>query len=1288
MITIQGPIALSNFRKQKLLAKLKTVNPEIGRVEGSFLHFVDTEKDLTTIEYDTLVKLLEYDFPVKNKPVTGVLIAPRQGTVSPWSSKATEIIQNCGLIKVKRVERGIIYTFFKNNSQEEMNLSPEQVISILPFIHDRMTENIIRDKSTIFAEKEEKKLLTIPLMKKGKEALTIANKELGLALSEDEVEYLFENYQKIKRDPTDVELVMFAQANSEHCRHKIFNADWVIDGEKKDISLFSMIKNTHKKSPEGTKVAYKDNAAVIQGHKVDRFLPKGENRVYEFYPVDQHIVAKVETHNHPTAICPFPGASTGTGGEIRDESATGVGGKPKAGLAAFFVSNLNIPGHARAWEKEYAEFPDRLATPFRIMIDAPLGAAAFGNEFGRPNLTGIFRSYEEFVGGTVRGYHKPIMTAGGVGTIEETHVNKKDLKPGDLIIQIGGPSMRIGLGGGAASSMDTGSNKENLDFDSVQRDNPEMERRCQEVIDSCVSLGANNPISSIHDVGAGGLSNACPELVSETGATFLLREIHCSDKSLSPMEIWCNESQERYMLAINPGSLHTFEKICDREKCPMAVIGEVTGDHQLKLHDSKHNNNPIEMDLSLLLGKPPKMTRNVKHKPIKLNEFDTSKLNFGEALERVLRLPTVGDKSFLITIGDRTVTGMVARDQMVGAFQVPVSDAAVTISGYTTYHGEAMAMGERTPLALINAAASGRMAVAEALTNILSADIQKLNDIKLSANWMAACGVEGEDAALFDTVKAVGMEFCPALGIAIPVGKDSMSMRSTWQDSKNKTHAVVSPLSLLITAFAPVSDVRRTITPELKISSDNSSIYLLDVSGKMRLGASCLGQVFNQIGNENPDVESAEDFKQFLNSLIQLKQANLIQAYHDRSDGGLITSLLEMAFTVRCGLNINLSSDKIFNEAFNEEIGVLLQIKDTDLAKVLEYLKKSKLENHLRKVAEIRDDQKVVVKNSANKEIYSNTITNLKNIWSETSYTMQKNRDNPECAESESKLYADQSYKGITFQLSFDPAQSFQITKGIKPKIAILREQGVNGHVEMAAAFHLAGFESIDVTMSDLLSGKHNINDFQGLVTCGGFSYGDVLGAGSGWAKTILFKEKLKNDFTKFFHNPKTFSLGVCNGCQMLSQLKDLIPGAELWPRFFRNNSEQFEARFVTVKVNKSPSVLLKNMQESILAIACAHGEGLVTFNDSTTMNKNLEKNLVCMQFVDSTGKPTERYPLNPNGSQLGATGFTTNDGRATIMMPHPERLFRSAQYSWKSKDWGEYGPWMQIFRAAKEFVK
>jgi phosphoribosylformylglycinamidine synthase len=1288
MITIQGPSALSNFRKQKLQLKLKTIVPDIARVEASYLHFVDTSKDLTTFEYETLVKLLEYDLPIKKAPVSGILIAPRQGTISPWSSKATEIVQNCGLNKVNRVERGVIYTFFKSDNALEMGLTTVQVAALLPFLHDRMTENIIVDKTTIFAEKDEKKLQTIPVIKNGREALNKANQELGLALSEDEVDYLFENYRKIKRDPTDVELVMFAQANSEHCRHKIFNADWIINGETKDISLFSMIKNTHKKSPEGTKIAYKDNAAVIQGHKVDRFLPKGENRIYEFYPVEQHIVAKVETHNHPTAICPFPGASTGTGGEIRDESATGVGGKPKAGLAAFFVSNLNIPGLARAWEKEYAEFPERLASPFRIMIDAPLGAAGFANEFGRPNLTGIFRTYEEFVGGAVRGYHKPIMTAGGLGTIEETHVNKKDLHQGDLIIQIGGPAMRIGLGGGAASSMDTGSNKENLDFDSVQRENPEMERRCQEVIDTCVSLGTKNPIQSIHDCGAGGLSNACPELVSEAGATFELREIHCSDKSLSPMEIWCNESQERYMLAIKPESLPTFEKICLREKCPMAVIGEVTGDHKLKLHDSKHNNNPIEMDLSLLLGKPPKMTRNVKHKPQKNIAIDTSKLNFGEALERVLRLPTVGDKSFLITIGDRTVTGMVARDQMIGPFQIPVSDAAVTISGYTTYKGEAMAMGERTPLALISAASSARMAVAESLTNILCADIQKLNDIKLSANWMAACGVEGEDADLYDAVKAVGIEFCPALGISIPVGKDSMSMRTTWQDSKSKTNSVVSPLSLLITAFSPVEDIRKTITPELKISADKANIYLLDVSGKKRLGASCLGQVYNQIGNECPDVESVEKFKQFLTTIIQLKKENLIQSYHDRSDGGLITALLEMAFTVRRGLNINLSSDQSFNEAFNEEIGVLIQVKDSDHLKVVEVLKKGNLENNFTKVAEIRDDQKVIVKDTSGKEIYSNAITTLKNIWSETSYAIQKSRDNPECADSESKLYADQSFTGISYQLSFDPAQPFQISKNTKPKIAILREQGVNGHVEMAAAFQLAGFESFDVTMSDLLSGKHNINDFQGLVTCGGFSYGDVLGAGSGWAKTILFNDKLKNDFTKFFHNPQTFSLGICNGCQMLSQLKNLIPGADLWPRFVRNTSEQFEARFVTVKINKSPSILLKNMQDSTLAIACAHGEGLVYFNDVTSMGKNLDKSLVCMQFVDSSGKATERYPLNPNGSQVGATGFTSTDGRATIMMPHPERFFRSAQYSWKPKDWGEYGPWMQIFRAAKDFVK
>jgi phosphoribosylformylglycinamidine synthase len=1288
MITIQGPLALSNFRKLKLLSKIKAVLPVVTRVEAAYLHFVDTKTDLTTLEYDTLVKLLEYDFPIEKAPVTGILIAPRQGTVSPWSSKATEIVQNCGLQKIKRVERGIIYSFFTAESSNELALTPEQVQIILPLIHDRMTENIVRDKTTLFAENDEKPLLTIPLMKEGRAALSKANIELGLALSEDEIEYLELNFNKMKRDPTDVELVMFAQANSEHCRHKIFNADWVIDGETKDTTLFSMIKNTHKLSPEGTKIAYKDNAAVIQGHKIDRFLPKGDQRIYEFYPVEQHIVAKVETHNHPTAICPFPGASTGTGGEIRDESATGTGGKPKAGLAAFFVSNLNIPNLSRPWEKEYAEFPDRLASPFRIMIDAPLGAAAFANEFGRPNLTGIFRSYEEFVDSSVRGYHKPIMTAGGVGTIEETHVHKKDLEAGDLIIQLGGPAMRIGLGGGAASSMDTGSNKENLDFDSVQRDNPEMERRCQEVIDACVSMGAKNPIRSIHDVGAGGLSNACPELVAEVGATFLLREIHCSDKSLSPMEIWCNESQERYMLAIGPESLHAFEKICTREKCPMAVLGEVTGDHLLKLHDTKHNNNPIDMEISVLLGKPPKMVRSVKHKIKMQKSLDLSKINFGEALERVLRLPAVGDKSFLITIGDRTVTGMVARDQMVGPFQVPVSDAAVTISGHSTYHGEVMAMGERTPLALLNAPASGRMAVAEALTNLFSADIEKLNDIKLSANWMAACGVDGEDADLFDTVKAVGIEFCPALGISIPVGKDSMSMRTTWLDSKKKTNAVVSPLSLLITGFAPVTDVRKTITPELKTTTEKSDIYLLELSGKMRLGASSLGQVYNQLGNECPDVDSAIICKDFFNALIQLKKENLILAYHDRSDGGLITTILEMAFTIRKGLNINLTTDQVLAEAFNEEIGVLLQISEKQLSKVNLILKTAKLEARIHKLAEIREDQKVIVKNKSGQEIYQNTISNLKSIWSETSYAIQKNRDNPECAESESKLYADPSFTGITYQLSFDPAKPFSISKNTKPKIAILREQGVNGHVEMAAAFHLAGFTSFDVTMSDLLSKKHLITDFQGLVTCGGFSYGDVLGAGSGWAKTILFNDRLKDSFREFFHNPQTFSLGVCNGCQMLSQLKDLVPGAELWPRFVRNISEQFEARFVTVKVNKSPSILLKPMEESTLAIACAHGEGLVHFNDASLLKKNQEKNLVSMQFVDSTGKPTERYPLNPNGSQLGATAFTTTDGRATIMMPHPERFFRSAQYSWKPKDWGEFGPWMQIFRAARDFIK
>ncbi|PCJ62066.1 MAG: phosphoribosylformylglycinamidine synthase [Planctomycetota bacterium] len=1280
MITIQGPIAISEFRITLLLEKIQNLIPSITKIEASFLHFLDVNGELNNSENAIISKILSYGFPISNAPTTGILIAPRPGTISPWSSKATEILQNCGATKVKRVERGVIYSFYQNKSTHESELDKDQVSLILPLLHDKMTESHITELELFFAEHDRELLQIISMLDEGKPALEKANLELGLALSKDEIDYLFENYSAIPRDPTDVELVMFAQANSEHCRHKIFNANWIIDGNEKDMSLFKMIQNTHKLHPEDTLIAYDDNAAVLKGHTIDRFMPKGEERSYEFYPVDQEIVIKVETHNHPTAICPYPGASTGTGGEIRDEAATGIGGKTKAGLCAFFVSNLNIPNNKREWENENTEFPSRLASPFEIMIQGPIGSSGFANEFGRPNLTGIFRTYEETVNDMVRGYHKPIMTAGGIGTIENNHINKKDLPKGSLVIQIGGPAMLIGLGGGAASSMDTGENSESLDFNSVQRENPEMERRCQEVIDTCVTYGDSNPILSIHDVGAGGLSNACPELIAEFGAEFYLRKIHSTDHSMSPMQIWCNEAQERYMLSIDPDSLEMFEAICTREKCPMAVIGTVTDDKHLTLIDEEYNNLPINMELSLLLGKPPKMTRDVTHKEKQLVPANFNNLNFEKALKDILRLPCVADKTFLITIGDRTVTGMVHRDQMVGPYQIPVADACVTISGYKTNKGEVMAMGERTPIALISPEASGRMAIAEALTNMFCSDIDKIGDIKLSANWMAACGVEGEDAALYDTVKAVGMDFCPDLGLSIPVGKDSMSMRTTWDDSKNISHSVTSPLSLLITGFAPVSDVRKTITPEL---SGKGDLYLLCLDKQERLGGSALTQVTNQLGDKCADVDSAEKFKQFINTIIELKKENLIDAYHDRSDGGLIITLLEMAFCTKAGLNISGNSNEPLAEFFNEEIGIVLQINDIEKANPI--ISKAGLTDSFIKVAELRDDQKVIVKSQIT-TLFESDIIELKNIWSETSWLMQKYRDNPNCADQEYQLYGNDEYKGLQSNLTFDPEATFSISK-TKPKIAILREQGVNGHIEMAAAFHLAGFETIDVSSSDLLSGKHKIQEFQGLVACGGFSYGDVLGAGSGWAKTVLFNEELKADFTKFFHKDDTFSLGVCNGCQMLSQLKELIPGAELWPTFIKNTSEQFEARLTMIKVLESPSILLNEMTGSTIPIACAHGEGKVYFENESLLINNFDKNLVTMQYVDSNMNATEVYPLNPNGSSQGATSFTTTDGRSTIMMPHPERLFRSNQYSWKPKGWNETGPWMHLFKSARNFV-
>ncbi|MEI6079762.1 MAG: phosphoribosylformylglycinamidine synthase, partial [bacterium] len=1133
----------------------------------------------------------------------------------------------------------------------------------------------------------------------GVSALEKVNTQMGLALSKEEIDYLFDVYTKIKRNPTDVELLMFGQVNSEHCRHKIFNAEWIIDGEKQKKSLFKMIQNTYEKNPQGNLVAYSDNACVIEGHDEAYFEPHREkDNVYRYENRTIDMLAKVETHNHPTAISPFPGAATGVGGEIRDEGATGTGSKSKAGLAAFMVSNLRIPDFKMPWEKDYAEFPNRLATPLEIMTEGPIGGASFGNEFGRPQLTGLFKTYEEVHNGRYRGYHKPIMVAGGMGNIKRANAYKKEIPATSYIIQLGGPAMKIGIGGGAASSMDTGSNDAELDFNSVQRGNAEMQRRCQEVIDSCVALSEKNPILSIHDIGAGGLSNGCPELVSETGGSFWLRKIHSEDRSMSPMEIWCNESQERYVLAIAPESLELFLKICERERCPVAVLGQATGDHHLSLYDEHFDNKPIDIEIGVILHKPPKMLRDVTHFPEEHQALDLKGIKIPEAVERVLHLPAVANKTFLISIADRTVTGMVARDQMVGPYQTPISDASVTAASYKSYAGEAMAMGERTNIAVVDAPASCRMAIGEAITNIASTNIGKIGNIKLSANWMCACGEQGEDANLYDSVRTVGEEFCPQIGVSIPVGKDSLSMRTVWKTSKGKEEKMIAPLSLVVSSFAPVEDIRKTVTADLKAHKE-SKLILIDLGEKKnRLGSSALAQVYNQVGNEHPDFDDPKLFVDFYNAIQELISQGLLLAYHDRSDGGLLVTLAEMAIAGRCGVRVDLkglsridsaSEANILSVLFSEELGAVIQVADADVDKVKAILKEYNIRGISTLIGSPIGNKKLEINYDA-KNIYTESVTKLNRYWSELTYRMQTYRDNPECAKQEYDNILDEFDPGMAFKLTYDPSETFSINIATaRPKVAILREQGINGQVEMAAAFDRAGFESTDIHMTDLLTKKFDLRDFSGIVTCGGFSYGDVLGAGSGWAKSVLFNDHLKEMFTRFFARKDTFSLGICNGCQMMSQLKGIIPGAENWPEFTKNRSEQFEARYATVEIINSPSIFFKEMSGAIIPIPVAHGEGLANFSRTGNYEMLKEQGLISARFVDNYGSPTERYPFNPNGSIDGITGLTTKDGRVTIMMPHPERLFRSVQMSYRPKDMftTENGPWMRMFQNAREFV-
>ena len=1284
-LLLTGECPLSEFRLASLLEALRATGgvPDVASVDARYVFLVDTAAPLMAeVRARTLALLHASDAPL---PEGGFFVTPRKGTLSPWSSKATDIFHNCGLTPVRRVERGIHYAL---RDRQGRALAPERCGAALPLLHDRMTEGVYTDVSDLFAHPEPAPMTTVDVLAGGLEALRAANVRMGLALSGEEMEYLLAAYQAIRRNPTDVELVMFGQVNSEHCRHKIFNADWVVDGEPQDRSLFAMIRHTHQRHPAGTLVAYRDNAAVAEGFADAWFeVSRDGSRAYGFTPGLTDIVMKVETHNHPTAISPFPGAATGVGGEIRDESATGTGSKSKAGLSAFMVSNLRIPGLPLPWEKDHAGFPTRLATPLQIMTEGPIGGAAFGNEFGRPQLLGLFRTFEDTVAGLYRGYHKPIMAAGGMGNIKRIHSQKHDIPPRAAIVQLGGPALRIGLGGGAASSMATGSNAADLDFDSVQRGNAEMERRCQEVIDACIALGDHNPILSIHDIGAGGLSNGCPELVAETGGRFRLREVPNEDRSMSPMEIWCCEAQERYVLAVAAADVPRFLALCERERCPAAVIGEATGDGHLLLEDSHFNNRPIDLDLRVILGKPPRMLREVARvdrtpPPLALDSIDPR-----NAVERVLRLPAVASKTFLVTIADRSVTGLVARDQMVGPHQVPVADVAVTATSYTATTGEAMAMGERTPLALISGPASGRMAIGEALTNIAAAAIGPIGHVKLSANWMCACGEPGEDADLFDTVRAVGMELCPQLGIAIPVGKDSLSMRTVWADADGTARRMTAPLSLIVSAFAPVADVRRTVTPDLKPGA--SELLLVDLGrGRNRLGGSALAQVYNQVGAEGPDVDRPADLVAFFDAIQDLVEQDLLLAYHDRSDGGLLATLVEMAVAGRRGLSVSAPGRTPLDALFAEELGAVLQVAAARVDAVMAVLTRRGLAGAVHRIGHPSDDHTVRLAFDG-QPVYAERVGRLHQVWSDVTCRMQALRDNPACAREEYERLADESDPGIRVHLTYDPDAAPAVSRGARPRMAILREQGINGHVEMAAAFHHAGFECIDVHMTDLLSGREDLKRFAGLVACGGFSYGDVLGAGSGWAKSVLFNERLKEMFARFFARPGTFSLGVCNGCQMMSQLKSIIPGAAHWPAFSRNTCEQFEARYVTVEVLPSPSVLLTGMAGARVPVPVAHGEGRADFSATGSIEAVVAESLAAMRYVDGHGRPAAAYPLNPNGSPGGLTAFTTPDGRATIMMPHPERGFRAVQMSYRPADLftGEAGPWMRLFRNARAFV-
>ena len=1318
MLILRGSSALSGFRLNKLLNDLVAAGLPARAVSAEFVHIAELANDLSPAHREVLEKLLTYGPRRTAAAVTGLtqIVAPRPGTISPWSSKATDIAHICGLVDVQRIERVIAYTVDFGTAV----LNADEHAILRAKLHDRMTQVVFTDLDAcdaLFSHEQPRPMTSVPVLTKGRAALVEANTSLGLALADDEIDYLVNAFTGLKRDPNDIELMMFAQANSEHCRHKIFNATWDIDGQKQDKSLFQMIKNTYNLHSEGILSAYKDNAAVIAGTVGGRFYVNPTTGEYAAHEEPIHILCKVETHNHPTAISPWAGAATGSGGEIRDEGATGRGSKPKAGLSGFTVSNLKLPGAVQPWEKDHGK-PGRIVSALDIMIDGPLGAAAFNNEFGRPNINGYFRTYEAAVPARevgrvipnapsdsptteLRGYHKPIMLAGGLGNIQEGHIQKGAINPGDHLIVLGGPAMLIGLGGGAASSMASGSGNEDLDFASVQRDNAEMERRCQEVIDRCWALGTDNPISFIHDVGAGGISNALPELVNDggRGGKFDLRKVPNDEPGMAPHEIWCNESQERYVLAVPPSHIETFKALCERERCPFAIVGTATEEKKLVLTDPHFNSTPIDLPLDVLLGKPPRMHRVANTLARPQHALDLGDITLAEAVRRVLAHPTVADKTFLISIGDRTVTGLIHRDQMVGPWQVPVADCAVTAAAFDVYTGEAMSMGERTPVAVNSAAASARLAVGEALTNLAAAQVGDIGKVNLSANWMAAPALPGDGADLYAAVKAVGMELCPALGITIPVGKDSMSMSTVWKDAvTGEQKRVTAPTSLIISAFAAVTDIRLSLTPQLITDAGATELLLIDLGqGKNRLGGSILAQVVSQTGEATPDVDNPYHLKGFWNAIQQLGREQKILAYHDRSDGGLLATIVEMAFAGHTGIDLEVpASHSAFSALFSEELGAVIQVRADDIDYVSGVLRSNGLKTCVSRIGTLNKHHALRVKR-AGQEILNENLTVLRGVWSDVTRRIASLRDNPACAEQEHSLRIDRHNPGITPKVTFDfsevgrvipNAPSDSITS--RPAVAILREQGVNGEVEMAAAFTRAGFKAVDVHMTDIIEGRISLRDFRGLAACGGFSYGDVLGAGEGWAKSILFNPRARAEFEAFFAREETFALGVCNGCQMMSNLHSIIPGAEGWPRFVQNQSERFEARVASVKIEKSPSIFFKGMEGSVLPIAIAHGEGFAEFTSATAADAFSDSGLVSGRFVDNHHKVTQHYPLNPNGSPHGITALTTKTGRVTILMPHPERVFRSVQHSWAPKSWiteGDNAPWLRLFQNARTWV-